>query len=222
LKGLSKYSFAIISSVFLSIIPVIFSSVLTVLVITNENTIRDYNWQTWTLVTTICCITSTFAFTPPTFLALIFGYFIGWKGLMPLLALNMGAIFLVNIITNLLDKNRFKKIVSENEKVKNILDNIRKQEFKLIFFTKLSPVLPFALTNFVFALSGAKLKNILLAGFLGMIPRTVLAVWTGSEAKEIRRLLENPNEGNVEKILLIVLVIGSVAGILYFVLPKKK
>ena len=195
---------------------------LTVLVITNENTIRDYNWQTWTLVTTICCITSTFAFTPPTFLALIFGYFIGWKGLMPLLALNMGAIFLVNIITNLLDKNRFKKIVSENEKVKNILDNIRKQEFKLIFFTKLSPVLPFALTNFVFALSGAKLKNILLAGFLGMIPRTVLAVWTGSEAKEIRRLLENPNEGNVEKILLIVLVIGSVAGILYFVLPKKK
>ena len=195
---------------------------LTVLVITNENTIRDYNWQTWTLVTVICCITSTFAFTPPTFLALIFGYFIGWKGLVPLLALNMGAIFLVNIITNLLDKNRFKKIVSENEKVKNILDNIRKQEFKLIFFTKLSPVLPFALTNFVFALSGAKLKNILLAGFLGMIPRTVLAVWTGSEAKEIRRLLENPNEGNVEKILLIVLVIGSVAGILYFVLPKKK
>lgn len=133
----------------------------------------------------------------------------------------MVAIFLVNIITKRIDGDKFKSYLSENKKVNNILENIRKEELKFIFFTKLSPVLPFALTNFVFALSGAKLKNILLGGFFGMIPRTLLAVWTGSQAKEIRRLLENPNEGNTQKILIILLLVISVGGILYYILPKK-
>lgn len=122
----------------------------------------------------------------------------------------------------MLDGERFKSYLSDNKKVSGILENIRREELKVIFFTKLSPVLPFALTNFVFALSGAKLRNILLGGFLGMIPRTALAVWTGSQAKEIKRLLENPNEGNLQKILIILLIIFSVAGLLYFVLPKNK
>lgn len=133
----------------------------------------------------------------------------------------MVAIFLVNAVTKRIDGDKFRAYLSENKKVNAILENIRKEELKFIFFTKLSPILPFALTNFVFALSGAKLKNILIGGFFGMIPRTLLAVWTGSQAKEIRRLLENPNEGNLQKILIIILVIVSVGGVMYYVLPKK-
>ncbi len=133
----------------------------------------------------------------------------------------MAAIFLVNIITKMLNGEQFRSYLSDNKNVSLILENIRKQELKFIFFTKLSPIMPFALTNFVFALSGAKLKNILIGGFFGMIPRTLLAIWTGSQAKEIKRLLENPNEGNLQKILIIILIIISVGGILYFILPKK-
>ncbi len=135
--------------------------------------------------------------------------------------MNMVAIFLVNSITKRIDGDKFRNYLADNKKVSSILENIRKEELKFIFFTKLSPVLPFALTNFVFALSGAKLKNILLGGFFGMIPRTLLAVWTGSQAKEIRKLLENPNEGNLQKILVILLLIVSVGGILYYILPRK-
>jgi uncharacterized membrane protein YdjX (TVP38/TMEM64 family) len=205
----------------LTAVPLIFSSVLTAIIITYENQITLFNWQDWFLITLVCCLTCTCAFTPPTLLALIFGYFIGWHAVLPVFAMNMVAIFLVNIITKLIDREEFKSYLSDNKKVSAILENIRREELKIIFFTKLSPVLPFALTNFVFALSGAKLKNILLGGFLGMIPRTALAIWTGSQAKEIRRLLANPNEGNLQKILIIVLIILSVGGILYLVLPKK-
>jgi uncharacterized membrane protein YdjX (TVP38/TMEM64 family) len=222
LKAINKYSFALISSIFLTIVPLICTSVITLWVITHEVEISGYDASTWVLITILCCITSTIAFTPPTFLALVFGYFLGWQAVLPLLSLNMVAIFLVNMITRWLDKDRFKTYLSENKKVKAILDNIKEQELKIIFFAKLSPVLPFALTNFVFALSGAKLRNILLGGFLGMIPRTVLAVWTGHQAKEIRKLLENPNEGNLQKILLIVLLIASIGGIFYFLQPRKK
>lgn len=190
--------------------------------IAHETEIGGYNEKTWIIITLICCVTSAVAITPPTYLALVFGYFLGWHAILPVFVLNMAAIFLVNMVTRWLDKDRFKTYLSENKRVKGILDNIKEQELKIIFFAKLSPVLPFALTNFVFALSGAKLKNILLGGFLGMIPRTVLAVWTGYQAKEIRKLLENPNEGNLQKILLIVLLIASIAGIFYFLQPRKK
>lgn len=221
MKISNKYSFPLISSIFLTVIPLIFSSALTVAVITHENTISAFNWQDWTLITFICCLTCTFAFTPPTLLALIFGYFIAWNAVLPVFLMNMVAIFLVNIITKRIDGDKFRDYLSNNKNVSSILENIRKEELKFIFFTKLSPVLPFALTNFVFALSGAKLKNILLGGFLGMIPRTLLAVWTGSQAKEIRRLLENPNEGNLQKILVILLLVISMGGILYYVLPRR-
>lgn len=156
------------------------------------------------------------ALTPPTFLALIFGYFLGWSAILPVFILNMVAIYLVNMLTRLMNRERFIEYLSENKKVKAILDSIRNDEFKIIFFTKLSPVLPFALMNLVFSLSGAKLKNILWGGFLGMIPRTLLAIWTASQAKEIRKLLENPNEGSTEKIVIIILVVASIAGIVYF------
>ncbi len=222
MKEIRKYSFALISTVFLTVVPLIFTSVITFWVIGHESEISGYDASVWAFITILCCITSTIAFTPPTFLALVFGYFLGWKAVAPLLALNMTAIFLVNILTRWLDKDRFRTYLSENRRVREILENIKEQELKIIFFAKLSPVLPFALTNFVFALSGAKLRNILLGGFWGMIPRTILAVWTGYQAKEIRRLLENPNEGNLQKILLIVLLVASVAGIFYFIQPRRK
>lgn len=205
----------------MTVVPLIFSSVLTVAVISHEKEVTLFNWQDWFLITFISCFTSTFAFTPPTLLAMIFGYFIGWHAILPVFVMNMAAIFLVNIITKMLNGEQFRSYLSDNKNVSLILENIRKQELKFIFFTKLSPIMPFALTNFVFALSGAKLKNILIGGFFGMIPRTLLAIWTGSQAKEIRRLLENPNEGNLQKILIILLIIISVGGILYFILPKK-
>ena len=221
MKISSKYSFPLISSIFLTVVPLIFSSALTVAVITHESTVSAFTWQDWTLITFICCLTCTFAFTPPTLLALIFGYFIGWHAVLPVFLMNIVAIFLVNSITKRIDGDKFRDYLSDNKNVTTILENIRKEELKFIFFTKLSPILPFALTNFVFALSGAKLKNILIGGFFGMIPRTLLAVWTGSQAKEIRKLLENPNEGNIQKILIIVLIIVSVGGVMYYLLPKK-
>lgn len=79
--------------------------------------------------------------------------------------------------------------------------------------------MPFALTNLVFSLSGARLKNILWGGFLGMIPRTILAVWSSMQVRNIRKLLENPNEGNTNQIILIVLFVVSIIG-LYAVIQK--
>ncbi|GAB3245766.1 hypothetical protein GCM10027347_00140 [Larkinella harenae] len=208
-----------LAGVILSVVPLLFSSALTYLTVSYETVVAQFDAWEWLGLTVACCFTSAFALTPPTFLALIFGYFLGWNSLLPLFALNMICILLVNRMVNWVDQDRFVQFIEQNPKARNVLERIREQELKVIFFTKLSPVLPFAVTNLVFALSGARLRNILLGGFLGMIPRTLVAVWTAQQAKEIRTLVENPNAGSWTQISIGVLLLASVVG-LYAVLNR--
>ena len=91
--------------------------------------------------------------------------------------------------------------------------------FTSLYFSKFIDT-PFALTNLVFSLMGIRFKNVILGGFLGMIPRTVLAVWVGKEAQQISRLIQNPNESLTSRIVIIVLVILSVGGLLRILVKK--
>lgn len=201
------------TSIYLTVAPLVVSSGVVLWISQNESKLATLSPFEWWGVTILCVLTSIFALTPPTFLALVFGYFLGWKAIIYLLILNILAIFLVNYIAKFIDGKRFTMLLEKNPKAKTLLENIRKEEFKIILWAKLSPALPFALTNFLFAISNAQLKNIILGGVLGMIPRTVIAVWAGQQANEIRTLLENPNEGNTTKWLVAGLFVVSIIGL---------
>lgn len=216
---LQKLTGPALAGVLLTVAPLLFSSALTYVTVTNEPVVAGFSAFQWLLLTIACCLTSTVALTPPTFLALVFGYFLGWNALLPLFALNMGAIFLVYTLVHRFDRDRFIHYIEQNPKAQAVMEQIRERELPVIFFTKLSPVLPFAVTNLVFALSGARLRNILLGGFLGMVPRTVLAVWTGFQAKEIRTLLENPNRDNTSQLVIAGLILVSVVGLFAVIRP---
>lgn len=200
-------------SVLLSIAPLLTSSFITYEVLVNEPILAQLSATQWGLITLVCVFTSAFALTPPTFLALVFGYFLGWRALFPLFALNMAAILFVNVGVHWLDEDRLRRQLEQNPRVQQVLERIRQEELKFIFFTKLSPVLPFAVTNLVFALSGAQLRNVMLGGFLGMVPRTALAVWVGSQARELQTLLQNPNGANWTQWVVVGLVLVSVVGL---------
>lgn len=209
---LRKLTGPAVAGVLLSITPIVFTSVLTYYAVVYEATIAGFTEWHWVMVTLICAITSA-GLTPPTILALIFGYFLGWSAALPLFVINFGGILFINQLIHWLDRDRFLRFLRRNSKAQAVLDRIRNQELEVIFFAKLSPILPFGLTNLLFALSGAKLKNILLGGFLGMTPRTLLAIWSGHEAHEIRTLLNNPNQSAWTQIVFVVLVLVSIAGL---------
>ena len=216
---LGKLTFPALISVLMTLAPLLTSSFITYQVLVNELVLAEFAVSQWAIITLVCVFSSAFAITPPTFLALVFGYFLGWKALLPLFALNMAAILFVNIGVRWFDQDRLRHQLEQNPKVRQVLARIEEQELRFIFFTKLSPVLPFAVTNLVFALSGARLRNVLLGGFLGMVPRTALAVWAGSQARELRTLLNQPNSGGWTQWAIIVLVVVSVLG-LWQVLKK--
>ena len=120
---------------------------------------------------------------------------------------------MVYFFSKYVDFKWIRDYLEHNKNAQTIVRKLKVQELKIIFFAKLSPVLPFAITNLLFAVSGARLKNVIIGGFAGMVPRTLLAIYTGSQAKEISRLLQNPNEGLYSKIFILILLIVSVVGV---------
>jgi uncharacterized membrane protein YdjX (TVP38/TMEM64 family) len=158
-----------------------------------------------------------FALTPTTFIALLSGYFLGWKAFLPIAITYWIASLIGFKVAQMIDGGRFLRILSEKPKVKQVLENLQKDEFKIILLARLSPVLPFAVTNVLFSFSGTKIRNFLTAGFLGMLPRTILSIWIGTQAQEIKRLIEHPSEGNLSQILILGLIGGSILGLGYFV-----
>lgn len=209
---LQRFTGPALVGILLSVLPIVFTSVLTFYAVTHEPFIRSLTAWEWTGITLALAIMSA-GLTPPTILALIFGYFLGWQAILPIFFINFGGILFINLIVRWFDHERFVAFLRRNPKAQTVLNSILDKELEVIFFAKLSPILPFGLTNLIFALSGAKLKNIILGGFLGMTPRTLLAIWSGREAREIRTLLENPNQSMWGQVIIVALILVSIAGL---------
>jgi uncharacterized membrane protein YdjX (TVP38/TMEM64 family) len=217
-----KFSLPVIVSVLLTLIPLVTTSLATAWAIAHESELRSWPMAYWVLVTVGLTVGSSFALTPPTFLALVYGYFLGWIAIPLLFALNIGAIAIVFGLSRFLQPDSVRKyLVQVYPQVTLLLNRFYQNQLRLIFFTKLSPVLPFAVTNLFFAMAGARFRQVIAGGTLGMIPRTILAVWAGKEAQDISYLLEHPNEGLGTKIVIIILIVISSVGIGYFFREKK-
>ena len=199
------------------ILPLLTSSVVTAWAISHEDWWTALPLATWVLITIALALASALALIPPGFLALLYGYFLGWLGFPLLVLMNTVAIALVYGLGRRLISPHFLGYLQEAyPATAKLLLRFHKDPIRLIFFTKLSPVLPFAITNLLFTLAGARLPQMVLGGTLGMVPRTILSLWIGTQAKEIKYLLENPNEGLGTKLLIVALVLLSTAGIGWF------
>jgi uncharacterized membrane protein YdjX (TVP38/TMEM64 family) len=214
---MKRNTFTILYTFFLGLMPLLVSSSISYWVITHEPDIQSFTFQNWAVAFLLACFTMAFALTPTTFVALLSGYFLGWGAFLPLALSYWVASYIGYKIAQKIDGGRFLKILSEKPKVKHVLENLQKDEFKIILLARLSPVLPFAVTNVLFSFSGTKLRNFLTAGFLGMLPRTILSIWVGTQAQEIKQLIEHPSEGNISQFLVLGLVFASVLGLGYFV-----
>jgi uncharacterized membrane protein YdjX (TVP38/TMEM64 family) len=217
-----KLSLPVVISVLLTVVPLVTTSIATAWAISHETDLRNWPFEWWIVATLILTLASSVALTPPTFLALVYGYFLGWTAVPLLFGLNLGAIAIIYASATFLHASSIRNyLVQIYPQVNSLLRRFHQNELRLIFFAKLSPVLPFAITNLFFAMAGARFKQVLAGGTLGMIPRTLLAVWAGREARDIRYLLEHPNEGLATKIVLILLIVVSTVGIGYFFKDKK-
>ena len=60
--------------------------------------------------------------------------------------------------------------------------------WKIVFLTRLSPVFPFNVQNYLYGLSGVSFRDYLLASWAGMIPGTIMYAYIGSLAADFASL----------------------------------
>jgi uncharacterized membrane protein YdjX (TVP38/TMEM64 family) len=58
------------------------------------------------------------------------------------------------------------------------------QGFRIVFLTRLSPVIPFNFLNYAFGLTQVRFRDFLVASWLGMLPGTFMYVYLGSAVGE--------------------------------------
>jgi len=155
------------------------------------------------------------SFLPTTFTALASGFFWGWT-VFPHLVI---AYLLANVLGYSLGKwlnADFRTILYARHP--NLQEEIEKrieQPAGLVFFVRISPLIPFAISNFLFASLGIPLSKIIRFGLPGMLPRTILAFASGMAAQsflDAQASMKDPQDW----LILGLLLVGSIWGIWHF------
>jgi len=127
---------------------------------------------------------ATVLLAPGAILTIGAGFAFGlWKGF---LAVSAGATLgasLAFLVARFIARAKIEAITKGNEKFCEIDNAIGEQGAKLIFLLRLSPAIPFNLSNYFYGLTGVKFWPYVLASWIGMMPGTFLYVYIGTAGK---------------------------------------
>ncbi len=152
------------------------------------------------------------ALLPTTLTAMALGFFLGWTGFPDLLIGYALANGLGYFMGRWLNTDFLKVLYLKNPKLEqHVMQRIQQPE-RLIFFVRISPVIPFAISNFLFASLRISLRKVILYGIPGMLPRTFLAFATGKFANSFLGAKESTNHP-IQWAILIALTLLSFWGI---------
>jgi uncharacterized membrane protein YdjX (TVP38/TMEM64 family) len=127
---------------------------------------------------------ATVLLAPGAILTIGAGFAFGlWKGFLAVSAGSTLGAALAFLVARFIARDRVEAIAKGNEKFRNIDNAIGKQGAKLVFLLRLSPVIPFNLSNYFYGLTGVKFWLYVLASWLGMMPGTFLYVYIGTAGK---------------------------------------
>ena len=127
---------------------------------------------------------ATVLLAPGSILTIGAGFAFGlWKGF---LAVSAGATIgasLAFLIARFIARDKIEAIARRNEKFRKIDNAIAREGTKLIFLLRLSPVMPFNLSNYFYGLTGVRFWPYVVASWIGMMPGTFLYVYIGAASK---------------------------------------
>jgi uncharacterized membrane protein YdjX (TVP38/TMEM64 family) len=81
-----------------------------------------------------------------------------------------------------LARERIERKLADSPRFRAIDEAITREGWKIVLLTRLSPVFPFNLQNYMYGITGVSTRDYVLASWIGMIPGTLLYVYLGSAA----------------------------------------
>jgi uncharacterized membrane protein YdjX (TVP38/TMEM64 family) len=128
---------------------------------------------------------ATIMFIPGSVLTLGGGVIFGlWRGsIYVFVASTLGATFAF-LIGRYLSRDRVVKYMQSHPKFQALDRAVSQEGLKIVFLTRLCPLLPFNLLNYALGITQVSLKDYVLGSF-GMVPGTILYVYSGSLVGDI-------------------------------------
>ena len=162
-------------------------------------------------------LTMTFGITPTTLVSFVSGFILGWPSVVPVVSAYMLASILGFLLAKRLDNGNFLESISQEHNLTKFYESIEKRPFATVFFSKISPVLPFAVSNLLLSALKVRLPIFLAGSLLGMLPRTCLAIWTGVQLHEFFVLGKTSSISTwAISILLLISIVGF-----YYIFKKR-
>jgi uncharacterized membrane protein YdjX (TVP38/TMEM64 family) len=193
--------------------PLSFSGGFSLLIVEYVAEIENFKLLHWLLVYSIVVLTMALALTPTTIIALLSGYFLGFEAITPVVLsyslASLGGFYLSHILGG-----NFQQVIQRAyPKINDLIHRMSdKSPTRFVVFSRISPILPFAVMNLILPFIGIRLKPFFWGGLIGMLPRTILAITTGKLAKDLYFLVENPTDSLYMQIGFAGLLIASVLG----------
>jgi uncharacterized membrane protein YdjX (TVP38/TMEM64 family) len=136
------------------------------------------------LIFIIVYAVATVLLAPGSILTIGAGFAFGlWKGFLAVSAGSTLGAALAFLVARFIAREKVEAIAQQNHKFRKIDSAISQQGAKLIFLLRLSPVIPFNLSNYFYGLTSVKFWPYVLASWIGMIPGTFLYVYIGTAGK---------------------------------------
>lgn len=189
-RYLSDLNRVAILSAATAIVPIVISTLLLVFAPFAGSWLRE-NWQIGTLIYLLFVwLMCGFAVLPTN----VVGILCGWAFGFPLgISLHMGAIVGAALISSFvlspLVGNDFQVFLARHEKAKilhkALLDKNSRRTTLVITLLRLSPAMPFALTNLLMTAARVPLSSFLIGTFIGMLPRSAAVVFFGAGLSEL-------------------------------------
>jgi uncharacterized membrane protein YdjX (TVP38/TMEM64 family) len=127
---------------------------------------------------------ATVLFVPGSVLTIGAGFIFGLG--LGVVAVSIGSVAgaaLAFLASRYLARKKIESLARRNEKFASIDRAIGEQGWKLVFLLRLSPLIPFNLSNYFYGITAIKFWPYVLASWIGMLPGTVLYVYLGTVGK---------------------------------------
>ena len=149
------------------------------------------------------------ALMPTTLFAGLSGFLFGWQAFIWVIVGYSLATLLGYLWGKKLGKDSLDLILDKYPKARDLIRQKKKKVGELIFFVRLSPVIPFALSNLLFALLKSGWKKLIIFGLFGMLPRTMLVFFTGTIASDIFSAIQQDGISGKGWIFIALLVLSG-------------
>ncbi len=206
--------------IWMGALPVISSILLGYFALSNPDFFTSFTLLESVIFWIIAVFIMGLALCPTTFFAMFTGYVWSWSGLLPLIIAYAIASLLGYGMARKMKGDALVDLIRVKFKAADFLNNVQAQSFAWVFLARLSPIFPFAITNAVMAFLGVPLRQFFIGGTLGMLPRTLIALWTGTQAASWANLLNHPEMLRWQDLASLGMLIISVVGM--FFLAKRK